>query len=125
MAIARLFLSHAFRRQIFGNTRYSVVSRFVDEIPKEYVETSGTQIKFTEYKSQAVSCESHDYDFDQRPPEERAGAFARGTRVSHPVFGMGFIKRCEATASGHKVTVQFKNGALKRLIAERAGLVSL
>lgn len=139
----RLFLSHAFRRQLFGSTRYSVVSRFVDEIPEEYVESviarsngdkAIPQKTWDRHvalraprddESQVTSHESRNFDFDQRPSEERLGAFAKGTRVSHPVFGMGFIKRCEPTSAGHKVTVQFKNGALKRLIAERAGLTFL
>jgi len=67
----------------------------------------------------------HDSDFDQRPPEERIGQFAVGIRVHHPAFGRGFVKHCEPSSAGHKVTVQFESGFIKRLIAERAGLVPL
>ena len=108
-----LFLTHAFRRQLFGSERYNVASRFLDEIPKEHVVRD-----FATHKPRLTVS-----DFDQRPPEETSGLFAKGTRVKHPSFGLGLIASCERTSSGHKVTVQFQNGAVKRLIAEFAGLV--
>lgn len=108
-----LFLTHAFRRQLFGSERYNVASRFLDEIPKEYVVRG-----FTTHKPRFTVS-----DFDQRLPEETTGSFAKGARVKHPSFGFGQIASCERTSSGHKVTVQFQNGAVKRLIAEFAGLI--
>jgi ATP-dependent DNA helicase UvrD/PcrA len=69
--------------------------------------------------------EPRDFDFDQRPPDERGGGVAAGMRVRHPTFGVGVVRSCERTSTGHKVTVQFRDGAVKRLIAELAGLVPL
>ncbi|MCY7299786.1 MAG: ATP-binding domain-containing protein, partial [Ilumatobacteraceae bacterium] len=37
----KLFVSHAWSRQLFGTTNYSPPSRFLDEIPAELVEQSG------------------------------------------------------------------------------------
>ena len=157
-----LTVSHAFRRQTFGTPRYGVASRFIDEIPEEYLSRTvidGIGIRranvsaisrtavsavhsdrrdacpTTSHKSPARHAmpqgeaggqvTSHDSDFDQRPPEERIGLFAAGTRVHHPTFGKGLVKRCEPSSAGHKVTVQFQSGFVKRLIAERAGLIPL
>ena len=126
-----LTMSHAFRRRVFGTTRYGVPSRFLDEIPKEHVNTviarsvSDEAIPRKPWDRHVAlraprDDAAHD-DFDQRPPEEIV-PYRAGMRVIHPTFGGGFIKKCEPSSSGHKVTVQFKNGALKRFIAERAGL---
>jgi ATP-dependent DNA helicase UvrD/PcrA len=40
-AMDRLFMSHAWSRQLFGSTQYNPPSRFFDEIPVELVESSG------------------------------------------------------------------------------------
>ena len=38
----KLFVSHAWSRQLFGTTNYNPPSRFLDEIPAELVESSGS-----------------------------------------------------------------------------------
>lgn len=124
-----LFMSHAFRRRLFGSTRYGVVSRFIDEIPDnlklEKRERGSLFVNRESYGDPRSTIHDSQYsDFDQRPPDEREAVFPIGSLVSHPVFGTGYIKKCEKTHQGHKVTVQFANGALKRLIAERAGLTA-
>ncbi len=129
----KLAMSHAFRRRTFGTTRYGVASRFLDEIPDEFKSSlssekmlvrPATPAVFTGFESRVSRLASFD-DFDQRPPEERTTMFATGTKVHHSTFGMGFVKKCEPSSAGHKVTVQFKSGFVKRLIAEKAGLVPL
>ncbi len=122
-----LTMSHAFRRRVFGTTRYGVASRFLDEIPDEFKGKAISDQRSVISKKTTADHWSpitdHCTDFDQRPPEERIGLFAIGAKVHHPTFGGGFVKKCEPSSSGHKVTVQFKSGFVKRLIAEKAGLV--
>lgn len=131
-----LVMSHAFKRQLFGNAQYNVISRFIDEIPEELTKkatfglgeySSPAPVKQPYYavKSFVKQNERQDYDFDQRPPEERIGKFSVGQRVMHPAFGHGLIRRSEPSSLGHKVTVHFNNGIIKRLIAEKAGLETL
>lgn len=64
-------------------------------------------------------------DFDQRPPEEQSTPFSIGKKIKHPSFGVGIIRLCERTQSGHKLTVRFSDGQEKRLIAEFAGLMPI
>jgi DNA helicase-2/ATP-dependent DNA helicase PcrA len=40
-AMDRLYMSHAWSRQLFGSTQYNPPSRFFDEIPVELIESSG------------------------------------------------------------------------------------
>ncbi|MFH1873841.1 MAG: UvrD-helicase domain-containing protein [Pseudomonadota bacterium] len=131
-----LTLSHAFRRSLFGKSQYSVVSRFIDEIPEEYTVRhdvipaqrgiqSGTNMDSRFRGNDKWMDTVLEYDFDQRHPEERLGQYAAGKYVSHPAFGQGRIKKCEPSNAGHKVTVQFQTGVVKKLIAEKAGLIVL
>lgn len=172
-AMDELTLAHSFRRRLFGQERYNVVSRFLSEVPAEYsvripvggVPTGSSPFVgvrsgggsslhmrpgsasfyegrrtpqsysghatdegrhhqgndgFTSHQSRVTS---HEYDFDQRPPDEVGGEIRSGMRVTHPTFGSGVVKSCERTTSGHRVTVQFQGGVVKRLIAEFAGLM--
>jgi DNA helicase-2/ATP-dependent DNA helicase PcrA len=41
-AMERLYLSHAWSRQLFGSTQYNPVSRFVKEIPDELLDDQGS-----------------------------------------------------------------------------------
>ncbi len=145
-----LTLTHAFRRTHFGKANYNVASRFLKEIPGEYVErytkrrpSHGSQYSGAAYgKKPRVSNWSSDlenrypsaeqsfsdtgnddFDFDQSAPDESGENFAKGSRVNHPTFGSGVVLGCEVTSSGHRVTVRFRGGAVKRLIAEFAGLM--
>jgi DNA helicase-2/ATP-dependent DNA helicase PcrA len=40
-AMQRLYMSHAWSRQLFGSTQYNPPSRFFDEIPAELIEATG------------------------------------------------------------------------------------
>jgi DNA helicase II / ATP-dependent DNA helicase PcrA len=40
-AMQRLYMSHAWSRQLFGSTQYNPPSRFFDEIPAELIESTG------------------------------------------------------------------------------------
>jgi len=168
-AMDELTLAHAFRRSQFGQSRYNVASRFLEDVPHEHsvripvglpgyrslsshesrVPSSG----FTSHQSPITSHGSsshesrvtshgssshetpafaeapagrrvtgHDFDFDQRPPDEREG-LTRGMRVRHPTFGYGLVKAVQRTSAGQKVTVEFRGGVTKKLIAELANLV--
>jgi ATP-dependent DNA helicase UvrD/PcrA len=147
-----LTLTHAFRRTHFGKANYNVASRFLNEIPAEYVERQskrrpsygsshsgagmGAKPRVSQWSSQVKDrypasdqafsgAADNDYDFDQSSPEEAGDAFSKGARVNHPTFGSGVILGCEKTSSGHRVTVRFRGGAVKRLIAEFAGLAPM
>ncbi len=135
----QLTMLYALRRYHFGQNRFCLASRFLDEIPEQHAAWEkkrdyvthffpSTSRRYTSEVSRSDSCEvgrvaAFD-DFDQRPPEERASqGFRKGQRIAHPFFGDGIIKMCERTSSGHKVTVQFRSGLTKRLIAELANIV--
>ena len=118
----QLLLTHAWKRFVNGTSHYGLASRFLEEIPEEYCEVirkSRAQI--------SVPDSDEDWDFDQRPAEERtpaksSGDFFIGCQVQHPQFGLGTVRASEQTMQGERVTVQFYNGPLCKLIAEYANL---
>ena len=52
-AMQRLFMSHAWSRQLFGSTQYNPPSRFFDEIPEELVESIGNVTGRSSYGRQS------------------------------------------------------------------------
>lgn len=125
-----LTITHAWRRYMHGQEQYGLPSRFLDEIPAEFVDRRDGLSPRTRAMADRDEEEvqiSHD-DFDQRPTEERGlvsgkgGLFPVGMKVQHSDFGVGQVMASEKTSLGEKVTVRFQNGSLKKLIAEYARL---
>jgi DNA helicase-2/ATP-dependent DNA helicase PcrA len=66
-----------------------------------------------------------DYSFSQELPDfdgVGSGGLAAGTRVRHPTFGMGVVRRSEGRGDAEKVSVQFARAGMKKLIRRFAGL---
>ncbi|PIR26860.1 MAG: ATP-dependent DNA helicase PcrA [Deltaproteobacteria bacterium CG_4_10_14_0_2_um_filter_43_8] len=143
-AMQELHLTHAFRRRVFGKEKYSIPSRFLEEIPAELSERRSAKASTPASRLRDLNQLSHtaghyavveesavdvsndfDYDFDQTPNYEQQKLFPKGRKVQHPSFGSGIITQSEKSNAGHKVTVKFQSGMVKRLIAEFAGLVPL
>ena len=68
----KLFVSHAWSRQLFGTTNYNPPSRFLDEIPTALVEESGAVGGRSGYGRQSYRKRSTD-DGAAPPPYRRAG----------------------------------------------------
>ena len=63
-AMQRLYMTHAWSRQLFGSTQYNPPSRFFDEIPEELVESKGNVSGRSSYGRQSY-----------RSREERGAAY--------------------------------------------------
>ena len=66
----RLFVSHAWSRNLFGSTQYNPPSRFLDEVPAELVDHVGNVTGRTSYGRQSVRGRS---DWGSPPPYRRRG----------------------------------------------------
>ena len=71
----KLFVSHAWSRQLFGTTNYNPPSRFLDEIPAGLVEQSGAVGGRSSYGRQSYRSRSND-GHGSPPRYRRAGAGA-------------------------------------------------
>ena len=131
----KLYLMYAKNRTIFGNTQFRVRSRFLDEIPEEYLDTKKADY-FARRKSYidrpGLPPFSHSVnnsddenfnqlyneldDFSQVPEDE---FFAAGTQVTHPTFGRGIVRK---NLGGDKLEVEFSGRKVKKISA-RVGLL--
>ncbi len=134
-----LHMSFVQERRLFGSVQYQISSRFLDEVPSEFVEKVQDQVSQVKtfsvermprkssydssirvVKRRPSNEPSIDYDYSQsdRP-------FKRGARVRHSVFGEGKILLIEGQADTTKVTVEFNRGLKKKLLLKHANLMFL
>jgi DNA helicase-2/ATP-dependent DNA helicase PcrA len=144
-ARARLVLTGAARRRIFGEYQSSEPSRFIEEVPAELIDrvaasasASPYQGNFPHYEFRNNSHGSHGpYGRGRRGgrTHEEAPAYAYededqstglalrpGMRVRHPHFGVGSVISVEALADDTKLVVSFADVGRKTLRAKYARL---
>jgi DNA helicase-2/ATP-dependent DNA helicase PcrA len=135
-ARARLVLTGAARRRIFGEYQSSEPSRFIDEVPPELLEriaptysSSAYQGNFPHYefrtnpygRGRRVKEEAPTYayeDEDQSP----GGSLRPGMRVKHAQFGTGTVLSVEQLDDDTKLVVRFNAVGQKTLRAKYARL---
>lgn len=133
----RLYLTCAERRMMYGQTRYSRPSQFLDEIPGEYVDTDieetrqETQRKYY-MKGNPRFQSKRTYDISggtkarrQTIAEKNAASVAAmdlkpGDQVEHKVFGHGMITSCKPMGGDILLEVIFDKVGTKRLMAKSA-----
>lgn len=143
-AMERLFLSGARSRNVYGETRYQMRSRFISEIPEEYITFAGEdaserppytyngdetfsgkdsfkkpsqargpdEVYYTNEGNQTLSCT------DEFEPL----AWRVGMMVKHQTFGIGIIKQRAGTGDDTKLTINFKDAGIKKLVVRYANL---
>jgi DNA helicase-2/ATP-dependent DNA helicase PcrA len=74
-AMERLYMSHAWSRQLFGSTQYNPPSRFFDEIPETLIESKGNVSGRSTYGRQSYRSRGSDYG---DPPAYRRGGGGGG-----------------------------------------------
>jgi len=112
----RLYLVHAFRRNLYGGSLPSTPSRFLADIPEELV-------KGREAPPAATAPSAP----PPRPSANGAGepAFQPGDRVRHPVFGEGLVVSSKPSGDDEEVSVVFADVGVKRLSLAFAHLEKL
>src|SRR3989454_504667 len=121
-ARARLVLTGAARRRIFGEYQASEPSRFIDEVPAALVDritpsfSPGYQGNFPHYefrtnpygrgRGNRVREETATYAYEDE--DQSAGLALRlGMRVRHPQFGVGTVTSLEVLDDDTKLVVRF------------------
>ena len=82
-AMRRLYMSHAWSRQLFGSTQYNPPSRFFDEIPEQLVESTGNVSGRSSYGRQSYRGGGGG-TYGGPPPYRRGGRAAARHRCRHP-----------------------------------------
>ena len=119
----RAIVSHAANRRVYANWQSSIPSRFIEELPDEVVEHSGSQAMRRDRLLHAPSMFSggqslyaarpkqiEAWEQPARPP--RAESIPVGTRVFHQKFGYGVVTASE----DDKLDIAFEKAGDKRVL---------
>lgn len=137
-----LMLTAAKRRMVRGETQMNKVSRFVNEIPKEFMIVSGqTQrpkissgpdiFNTPPRKPGQVAFSSYQKDFMAQKIFDKPGSnsesldYGEGDRVRHMKFGEGTVKSIKSGGRDFEVTVEFDSAGTKKMFASFAKLVRI
>jgi DNA helicase-2/ATP-dependent DNA helicase PcrA len=113
----QLVVTSAEVRRLYGNESYNMLSRFIREIPAEFVQEIRPKAQFSRPSYHAPA------KLGQSKSEEDTGLFV-GQRVSHSKFGSGVVLNLEGQGSQSRVQVNFEREGSKWLMADLANLQS-
>ena len=117
-----LYITYAKIRTIYGNTNYTLPSRFIDEIPENLVAKSA-QIENTrpiEDKEQLIRV--RDFSYKAQKPKSKpkisvdSGKIKVGIKVSHKKWGIGTIVQVKDRDDDKEIVIAFDKVGLKRLL---------
>jgi DNA helicase-2/ATP-dependent DNA helicase PcrA len=114
-AKCELTLTYAESRRLYGSETFNSVSRFVREIPEDYL----NEVRLRSQVSRPVN-----FGLQQNMAIEDAG-LSMGQRVEHSMFGEGTIINAEGGGAQTRVTVAFDEGKERVLMLQYANLIPL
>ncbi len=125
-----LYLSHAAQRMLFGNTNRNRPSRFLRELPTDYIENMAQQIVQTSSnakgnaafasKNSNMSMQSQLASKRQNKAVVNKDVFAIGDRVSHNIFGEGTVLKATKMSNDTMLEVAFDTKGTKKIMANFA-----
>lgn len=125
----RLYLSHARTRKIWGNEQSHPASRFLGEIPEQYIKKLKLSLGNIPQWRRTFNTPKSDFDSDSHsimPSYEDFGdhdqGLKKGMRVKHPSFGVGIVHQLEGKGESQMVTILFSNNSLKKFVTKFARL---
>jgi DNA helicase-2/ATP-dependent DNA helicase PcrA len=122
----RLYLVHAFRRTLYGQSDVSSASRFVRDIPNGLIDGrkgGGARQGKLDMGAGAVR-RMTTWAAPDGPPVRRPTQteFRTGDQVRHPAFGRGTVIESQIRNGEEEVAVAFAGRGVKKLIASLANL---
>lgn len=134
----QLYLTCAERRMMYGRTQYCKPSRFLEEIPKDFVDSNIMETKREVLEKQEFqpnpkfySKRAHDISSNiyktyqtgkagKKPSKIAAVDLKPGDQVDHKAFGHGMITSCKPMGGDILLEVSFDKVGTKRLMAKSA-----
>ena len=116
-AMNRLTLSYASKRFIHGQSFYSMPSRFLDEIPINY-------LNYINNLNSDINTKSRKYDPSHytKMTSTDSSMYSIGQVVKHAKFGVGTVVNSEGSGDSMRLQIKFKKVGTKWLISSYAKL---
>ena len=133
-AMKQLTLTCARRRMIRGETQYNKMSRFLKEIPMEYLSTGTVfekteqdEVKQTAYQQARQAFRMKAFTGAKQVQQfkvagQKGPGYDVGDRVRHTKFGEGLVTAITEGGRDYEVTVQFDSAGTKKMFAAFAKL---
>ncbi len=120
----KLYMTRAWQRSIYGNTSYYMASRFLNEIPPEYiVETSYgvyNNVETTKHEPEGPKNEEKPF-----PDNKPIGPICLGDRVRHSKWGEGTVTYIDGIDEDAQISINFPSVGEKHLILKYAPIVKI
>ena len=116
-AMKSLTLSYASRRFLHGQSFYSLSSRFLDEIPKSflnYIKNESTENGYQGYEKNT--------SLSNKMVATSDSIYSIGQVVKHAKFGLGTILNYEGSGDSMRLQINFQKAGTKWLISSYANL---
>ena len=116
-AMKSLTLSYASRRFLHGQSFYSLSSRFLDEIPKSflnYIKNESTENSYQRYEKNT--------NVSNKMIATSDSIYSIGQVVKHAKFGLGTILNYEGSGDSMRLQINFQRAGTKWLISSYANL---
>ena len=110
-AMRALYITYAEQRRLHGSDSFALPSRFISEIPPEFVEEIRPQVHVARPGFRP-----------RRTEEPNPDGIRLGQRVRHGKFGEGIIMNCEGQGQQARVQVNFERAGAKWLVLAYARL---
>ena len=118
-AMNTLTLSYANKRFLYGQSFYSLNSRFLDEIPKKFL----NYIKNINSESRTIVYENNNSSSSAKMVSSKSDSiYSVGQVVKHSKFGMGTIVNYEGSGDSMRLQIKFQKVGTKWLISSYANL---
>jgi ATP-dependent DNA helicase UvrD/PcrA len=114
-----LYVTHAEQRRLHGMDSYSQPSRFIAEIPAEFIEEVRPRVQVS--RPMAIGSRIAGGTSTAMRPGAELG-IRLGQRVRHGKFGEGVILNCEGQGAHTRVEVNFETAGTKWLVLSYANL---
>ena len=102
----RLFLTHCESRRIHGTVKHQYPSRFLKEVPKQYLHFLGMRSSIQRPKMAGRGPDVRLNSQNTSPPKWKIGQ-----RVTHPSFGEGTVINTEGDGDNMRLHIQFSMGS--------------
>jgi DNA helicase-2/ATP-dependent DNA helicase PcrA len=112
-AMQQLYLTYAESRRLYGRESYPRPSRFLREIPAEFLQ----EVRMRATISRPVTAVK-----PQAASQQATGSYKLGQRVGHAKFGEGVVLQMEGSGAQERVQINFNQVGVKWLMLAYAKL---
>ncbi len=122
----QLYLTCTSRRMMYGQTRYSRPSKFISELPEEYLDSNLTSSDLApksleeEFSFSKISPSTYHSSLLKQQTSQPAVFVQVGDRVKHKAFGIGTIVSAKAMGGDQLLEIAFEEKGNKKLMAKSA-----